>query len=560
MPQKLAIAISGAVSLGSYQAGVMYEIIKAIAQHNVNTTKQEDKIEIDVITGASAGAMTACMLAQRLLFDGKSLGDPDKNPLYEAWVKKVDIKGLLDLQPNDNPEESILSSELIAKIGKELILNRYEMGNQQIKDKHPAIGEMITIGISMANLDGIQFSTNLRNISIDGELSDESRFSYAQHKDFSIHHLNYDLSDTKDIWEVIEEHARSSGAFPFAFRPIKIGRKRTEPVFRGSDFQNNTDTELNFTYTDGGVFENEPIGLAKQLVNEIDDNPTDYEKRFFLYVAPGGRQLTSSQSDINLLNTGKSLVSAIQEQARFRDWINTSEINEQIEKFDERSDELKNLFLGETFDFRPYQTVSEEILRILYPSQNGDSADNDIQRLMSQFHDEYEELVKNRNEATANAWINTILVLEKSADLGSRDLLRIYSITAREKELDGTFLRSFGGFFEEQYRQNDYNTGRRNAIEFSRFLKERNECRNQGEMFLYNFDINESEGIGGEVNTIPWEEIDRKIKIQVKKRLIDSFKLLIGSQNIIINSFISLFLSPKLNDSLKLNNKKWWRR
>jgi len=66
MSQKLAIAISGAVSLGSFESGVMYEIIEAIAQHNQHQETAEDqKIIIDVITGASAGAMTAAILAQK---------------------------------------------------------------------------------------------------------------------------------------------------------------------------------------------------------------------------------------------------------------------------------------------------------------------------------------------------------------------------------------------------------------------------------------------------------------------------------------------------------------
>ncbi len=55
--QRLAITIVGAVSLGSYEAGVMYEIIEAIRQHNENTPEIEKQIKIDVITGASAGAI-----------------------------------------------------------------------------------------------------------------------------------------------------------------------------------------------------------------------------------------------------------------------------------------------------------------------------------------------------------------------------------------------------------------------------------------------------------------------------------------------------------------------
>jgi predicted acylesterase/phospholipase RssA len=69
MPKRLAITIAGAVSLGSYEAGVLYEVLDAIHQHNcVPGTPDEDRIEIDVLTGASAGAMTAAIVAQKMLY------------------------------------------------------------------------------------------------------------------------------------------------------------------------------------------------------------------------------------------------------------------------------------------------------------------------------------------------------------------------------------------------------------------------------------------------------------------------------------------------------------
>jgi len=52
MPKRLAITISGAVSLGSYEAGVLYEVITALGQHNQNTPNEDEKILIDVLTGA----------------------------------------------------------------------------------------------------------------------------------------------------------------------------------------------------------------------------------------------------------------------------------------------------------------------------------------------------------------------------------------------------------------------------------------------------------------------------------------------------------------------------
>src|ERR1700728_4644205 len=92
MPKKLAITIAGAVSLGSYEAGVMYEVLNALSQHNTWAAANnlpDARIEIDVLTGASAGGMTAAMTALSLLFDGAAFAQPYDNPLYNAWVKEI---------------------------------------------------------------------------------------------------------------------------------------------------------------------------------------------------------------------------------------------------------------------------------------------------------------------------------------------------------------------------------------------------------------------------------------------------------------------------------------
>ena len=76
MPTRVAITIAGAVSLGSYEAGVIYELLEAFRTQNIEAAPAA-RIYVDVITGASAGGMTAAMLAQRLMFDGPSMGSDD---------------------------------------------------------------------------------------------------------------------------------------------------------------------------------------------------------------------------------------------------------------------------------------------------------------------------------------------------------------------------------------------------------------------------------------------------------------------------------------------------
>ncbi|MGB9363473.1 MAG: hypothetical protein WCA99_17850, partial [Candidatus Sulfotelmatobacter sp.] len=114
MPKKLAITIAGAVSLGSYEAGVLYEVLDAIQQHNSNpATVDDDRIVIDVLTGASAGGMTAIILAQKLLYCAGGFHGPYDNPLYNLWVKRISLSGLQATEDDEPALNSLFSSNLI---------------------------------------------------------------------------------------------------------------------------------------------------------------------------------------------------------------------------------------------------------------------------------------------------------------------------------------------------------------------------------------------------------------------------------------------------------------
>jgi hypothetical protein len=483
--KKLAIAISGAVSLGSYEAGVMYEIVKAIAQHNDNLeTTEDEKIEIDVITGASAGGMTACILAQKLLFAADELCGSNTNALFNAWVKDVDLKLLLQMD-EENPNQSIFSSALIAEIGERYLLQRYKSNSSQGSPKrHPAAAAEIRLGIAMSNLNGFDFKIPLTNLSNSKNPEDPNRFfGFTQHKDRAVYTLNSE-SDKEDLWKEIELRGRSSGAFPFAFRVLPVERRKEEEVFAGSVFGQGKNDQETFAYTDGGAFENEPLGMAKKLVNQIDRNPRDYEKRFFLFVAPGAKGSTVSTfkaEEANYLSTGKAIAGAIFAQARFQDWIATSKINEAIQRFDRQAIALKDLLLAEPADKQTaFDTVADSLLTALYQTQQPNAKlqalqDKDNQRLREQFTKEYQELIEARGDQVAETWLKTIQTLEKSADLGSKDLIRVYAITSNNVELGGEQISAFGGFFGENIREHDYNVGRQKATDFLKALQNLNE-------------------------------------------------------------------------------------
>lgn len=330
MSKKLAVAISGAVSLGSFEAGVIYEVLEAIAIHNEALSENDDnRIEIDVITGASAGGMTACILAQNLLYDDGSLRKPYENSLYKAWVEKVDIVDLLKVNKDDQ-RKSLLDKGVVENIAKDLLQDK----EKPEREKHPAASSEIQIGVAMSNLNGFNYEV---------KTSENQTFSYTRFKDQFVCSVRRDengdavLKEKKledDTWKDFEDDIKwsdlreagiSSGAFPFAFpmRSIfRVGKGKFSN--RDSKNKNNENPDSvhkgNYLYTDGGVFENEPVGMARALVEDKKDNST----RYYLLVKPGQRKPSKDpflNQEENLLTTAIALFGAIFQQAQFQDWI-----------------------------------------------------------------------------------------------------------------------------------------------------------------------------------------------------------------------------------------------
>lgn len=360
MTKRLAVVISGAVSLGSYEAGVMYELLEAIALSNERLKKlapqryEQDRVVIDVITGASAGAMTAGILAQQLMFHGQALRKPYANPLYEAWVKKVNIDELLSVKPELH-KYSLLSTGVIDDIAAEYLR---ECPGPEL-DPHPALDGTLSVGIAMANLNG--FPLNIKGQS--------ETFSYSRYKDqfvclisrepspdgnevVRLHELEpfrqgagvswrpitgpsgsnrpNDDNDAREGWNQLRIMALSSGAFPFAFRSRRIKRVGGSPegIMHTRDSQTKKDRgdslrDGDYLYTDGGVFENEPVGMAAELSSQIDAQRAGKQRKY-LFVAPGKRTFNQDpllNRDDDLLALVTALMAAIFGQSRYQDWI-----------------------------------------------------------------------------------------------------------------------------------------------------------------------------------------------------------------------------------------------
>lgn len=467
MPYKLAITVAGAVSLGAYEAGVLYEILDAIGQHNQHpATRPEQQIIVDVLTGASAGGISATVLAQKLLFEADALSGPYTNILYRAWVQDLQFEPLMNLQSFEDPSHSILSSALVDALSKKYLTQRYASHIPPASVAHPAAGTRIRLGLALANLNGVDYEYPQRP---------QGTFTYTRFQDQMQATVDAG-SDNVDFWDALRKAAISCSAFPFAFRVKDLARHRTEYDSPNVVFPLPVET---FTYTDGGTFENQPIGLAKQLVDVEDPGHRDSSSRFYLFISPHSKSSetnsTFNERSGNFLALLMRIVPAIFGQAGFQDWIEAEQVNARVRLFNSRAEALKMVMLNPPrLAPGPLQAAASELLPLLFANRQAgeETLDEARARLKQQFHQEYTDLSVGIDAATANTWIDSILALETAADLGNRDEMIIYGITADSSELAGAGFQAFLGFFEQDYRDHDYDVGRAKAQRFLASLQQ----------------------------------------------------------------------------------------
>lgn len=513
MPKRLAITISGAVSLGSYEAGVLYEVIRAIGQHNTDpSTQPDERIEVDVLTGASAGAMTATIAAQKLAFEGDALNGAYDNCFYRPWVADVSLEGLLGMRDGDDATKSVLSSQLVKEISVRYLTQRYHSHQDPPRVRHPACSRLLRLGLALSNLNGVDYGVPMVP-QVPGQ---QNRFIYTRHADELVTWIESDKPDADDIedfWEPLRNAAVSCGAFPFAFRVVDVVRHNSE--YADPNLVSNILPTQSFAYTDGGVFQNEPLGLAKNLVDQID-NHLNVSSRFYLFVDPGSKSSTAN-SDFNAANanyrkTAITLISSIFGQARFQDWVMAENVNAQIALYNRRAIELHDALIRNSINAQSIQPGAAALLPLLFAGNAQETQAQAHQRVQAQFQEEYNSLLKSKDKATADAYVDSLLTLETAAHLGTKDEMTIYGITADDSCLASHELCAFAGFFDRRYRDHDYDVGRTMA---QRFLG------NAGALGPIRWTAEPIRHIDSSLNGLKLEQMDRDTRIAVRDRLRD---------------------------------------
>lgn len=439
MPFRIALNMAGAVSAGAYTAGVLDFLIQALdawydekarlANSGLDPklwTVPVHDVVLDVLTGASAGGMCAAISSVALEeeFDHVTQTAPDDdapvNRLYQSWVRSIDILPLLgatDLPNRQGPVKSILDSTPI-----EAIANAALVAEPARAKTRPWVADPLGIILTLSNLRGIPYSVDNANQGSFEERAayhaDQVRFamSGAGGTDSdSVYALNYPAAPNSANWELLRTAAMATGAFPVMLAARTLERKQVDYQNRLWEISNDQPT---------------PAGECKSEDMILPDWAQTVTPTFANVYADGG--VTNN----NPFDCARQYLADAAGNANGHNPRGAEEANAAVISVDP--------FPGdEPFDPR-YDAAAHSSL--------GNVASALLGTLVSQSRFQGENLKLTKSEED-----NSRFAIAPSDDTAGR----LPSL------LSGA-LGAFGGFIDQNFRDRDYQLGRRNCQQFLR--------------------------------------------------------------------------------------------
>lgn len=446
----IALVLSGAVSLGSWEAGVLDELLGQLDRLNRDRETQ-DHFKIDVITGASAGALTAAMVGRAVMLD------PDaQRSLRKAWVDEIDITRLLE----GIPANALLSKRPISDIAEPYLATPAQANPSSMAPPR------LLMRFALSNMSGVDYTLS-RSTRPGAPNPDFVSTVHTERREFELNDTNRLESAT---WVEIREAAIASGNFPFAFAPHEL--PSDEEPWMGHSLNPFPDK---FTYIDGGLFNNEPLGEAVRLARKLDGTPErpglDLTRKFLLVDANlnGSKRDPNFSKDSTLPETVLRTLVVLLSESSALDWLKAQRFNNEVGWRDDFLEALAGLvkdtdvvdpqaFL-DTLEAAADRIVDQkrDLFPGLYPA---DYRQQGVARTLSTFNHFTEDMADDRTTifGTLAFLLNSVSGLDKK---GRLDLHVIY---ATPDQTAGDRVRSFAGFFSHGWRLHDYKVGRRTAL------------------------------------------------------------------------------------------------
>jgi predicted acylesterase/phospholipase RssA len=481
--------MGGGVSLGTYVAGALTEIFWALRNlpggGGGGEARAAPDIQVEVLAGASAGAVSAALFARALTADPAAIDD-----LHRAWVREISIDALLGRGDAGFDPLALLSARKIDELAGAMIRAPADYRSWQ-----PFCAAPLRVGLTLSNLGGVRYRLQYANKS-------DTFFSTRIHSD----HFRCAVQNPSEpvLWERLRAAAVASAAFPAAFPPRELRRATVD--YHPALFSPELGPEAPMWYVDGGVFDNEPIGLAKDLVEENPDHQRlDYR---YILIDP---YLDNARAGVNdalypgpqtLPGVLGALAGAVIGQSNAKDWVRANKVNwrlaEHVEFITARFRPLLATALaGGTGEAEALGqgiwAQAEGIARFKRGvNRTAPPAEAEVEAYLSanlaRIEDDprYAEALRELTGGARTAMLAAIFIIESASGLRDKEPMDLYLIApqgSEEHPLAGDFLHNFGGFFREEWREHDFLCGRRDARQvLTRELRDR---ETEGALFDY---------------------------------------------------------------------------
>ena len=380
---QLGLSLSGAISAGAYSAGVLDFLLqaldcweKAAGGENVPVPA----VGLKVLSGASAGAITAAVGAIALAGDPESAAFPGAvadgtqplqyyfRRLYETWVVKpalvADDGGpdLLSTTDLEGPDVfSVLNSDLLDKIAEAALAFSEAQASKTAPRSY--VSSRLHIYLTLANLRGTPYYVKFTGGDY-GMMQHGDRSHYVltglgawpTTSDFADDDApSYEL-DAADLlaggtvgWASYGNAALASAAFPVGLKPREVetnvaayqGRgwpvadwqtlQTVTPRFDEPWLMNHQKGTFTFTAVDGGVINNDPFEYALYSLPDKQDGSApqplkeetrpQHVDRGVIMIAPFPEQPTFPPDGVpglGLIPAYMALMPALKQQVRFK--------------------------------------------------------------------------------------------------------------------------------------------------------------------------------------------------------------------------------------------------
>lgn len=294
---RIGLSMAGAVSAGAYTAGVLDVLFEALDRWYEEKARgsvvPRHDVKLCVVSGASAGSMCSALtavLAQRAFAHIRLNADLSlasgtlKNPMYQAWVEDIDIRPMLDTSDLDErqPLHSLLNTAPIDRILAQCLA--YDGAPRE----RAWIDDPLFVRMTLSNLRGVPYAAACKGSGgtydamsehadyMSFAIGDPDRAGFPRERFPEARRLpHHSLAGGSADWQQLGKVSVASGAFPAALKARDIARPgadyTTRHVGQGGNgaapaWGRDEPEHYHFVSVDGGAFNNEPFGLAEDVL------------------------------------------------------------------------------------------------------------------------------------------------------------------------------------------------------------------------------------------------------------------------------------------------------